>query len=102
MEVALAEGNDSALEWANDYFEERCNSSDLCVFRDWYCALDFDDDEAAEDYFDIDFFEDLLDDILDDHRPNSGAPGWWTPGLEADELESWQDGENDVCDEVGG
>ena len=101
VELALDQENETALEWINDFFEEECDgedNTDKCVFKTHYCALDIDKD-LIDDYFDHGFFTSLLDDILENNRPadDDNPPAWWEEDLEADDLESWQGGENDVC-----
>ena len=92
-EVALEEGNDIALEWVHDFFGKQCDptlnedskqSYEECLFKQYYCALSL-SAYYSEQLFDYDFFEDTLDTILEDHRPDN-APDWWTEEMEAIDL----------------
>ena len=98
-EVALEEGNDVALELLHDYFGDLCNDDskyEKCIFKNYYCRLNLDEDSEVG-YFDYDFFEGMLDDILSNERKTSGAPSWWESGIDAEDLDSWQTNPHRVC-----
>ena len=99
VEIILKEGNDVAVGWIDDFFGDQCDSNsnyEKCVFKDYYCALSLDND-AEEEYFEHDFFIDLLDEILSEERKTSGAPSWWDADTEAEDLDSWQSSPHNVC-----
>ena len=99
IEIASEENNSVALEWVHELFEDICSDEDdyeECLFDTNYCAMTFDTD-TEEAYFDEEFFERFLDSILEDFRPSSSPPAWWTTDVEADELDSWKSSPNDVC-----
>ena len=99
VEIALAEGNDVVLEWIHDFFGHKCendNEYERCLFKDYYCGLQL-ATEAEEEYFDQDFFDDLLNEILEEERKPSGAPSWWTTNTDAGDLDKWQSSPHNVC-----
>ena len=99
VEIILAENNTNAVEWLDDFFGDQCdnnNNYERCVFETYYCELSLNSD-AEDEYFGYDFFESLLDDILENERKTSGAPSWWDTDKEADTLDSWQSSPNNVC-----
>ena len=103
VELALEEGNEVVLEWIHDFFGDQCESHnnhghsnyELCVFIS-YCYLNLSGD-TEEEYFEYEFFEDLLDEILSEERKTSGAPAWWMTDTEARDLDSWKSAPHDVC-----
>lgn len=99
VEIALDEGNDVVLEWIHDFFGHKCeneNRYERCLFKDYYCGLQL-ATEAEEEYFDQDFFDDLLNEILEEERKPSGAPSWWTTSTDAGDLDSWKTSPHNVC-----
>ena len=110
VEVALKNGNEPVLEWLHSSFESKCDQYSgqtfqyygtrelypICVFDNYYCALDL-DTELEEEYFDYEFFTDLLDDVLVHGRKRTLAPSWWTTSIEADDLETWSSSPHNVC-----
>ena len=106
IEVALDEGNEEALNWVHEYFENQCDpienedskqSYEECAFKKYYCALSLDAD-FAEELFDYEFFEDTLDVVLEDHRPEN-APEWWTEDIDAWDVNNQES--HDVCKALG-
>ena len=109
IEVAVEEGNDIALEWVHEYFEDQCFQAvvnedqkegyEKCIFKQYYCALSL-SPYFAEEIFDYDFFENTLDAVLEDHRPEN-APAWWTEDVDAYDFVDTEFGLSDVCKALG-
>ena len=99
----LAIDNDGpALDWIHSFFENQCSSSssleEICIFESWYCEVGLNKDrwKSLVDYED---FEEIINEILDSHRPAS-PPDWWTEEVDADDL-TITSGTNrlrDLCD----
>ncbi|MCY4512904.1 MAG: hypothetical protein OXB86_04375 [Bdellovibrionales bacterium] len=79
MQIALFEGNTTALEWADDFFYETCfNKTEYgpdCVFKKFYCSQNFTEDQW-DDLFTYDHIEDMLDEILTNFTTET-PPAWW-------------------------
>lgn len=113
VEIALDEGNEEALEWLHDFYGDKCENADKyekCIFKDYYCRLKLTGD-FKEEFFDIEFFEDMLDEILDSERDvNYTATAWgtasdsnygeWPDGTEAGDLDSWNSAPHNLCSEL--
>ena len=112
VEVALEEGNDVALEWLHDYFGEDCDKDryETCIFKKYYCELNLTGD-FEEEYFDYEFFEDILDTVLDSERNSSHSGdawgssadttyGEWPEGTEASDLDKWKSSPHNMCNEI--
>ena len=102
LEIATDEDNEVAVEWIHDLFEELCGSNSeytKCIFNDHYCTLNMNTD-TEESYFGYSFFEKLLDTVLEEHRPSSSIPAWWTTSTESDDLDRWKTTPHDVCSEA--
>ena len=99
IETAAEEENDKALAYVHEFFEHDCDdASDYtkCVFKDHYCDLDIDDD-TEEYYLGYAPFDNLLEDVLENNRPSTGAPSWWDTRMDIEDLDTWQSSPNDVC-----
>ena len=110
VEVALKNGNKPVLEWLHSSFESKCDQYSsqtfsyygtrelypICVFDNYYCALDI-ETELEQEYFDHEFFTDLLDEVLVHGRRRTHAPSWWTTSVKADDLETWSSSPHNVC-----
>ena len=105
VEIALDEGNEAALEWLHDFFGDDCENEtyyEKCIFKRFYCGLNLSGD-FEEEYFDHEFFEDMLDEILEsDYANRVGSPSWWegtgnSGETETGDLDSWQSTPHDVC-----
>ena len=99
IEVALEAKNEVALEWIHDFFGSMCSDESnekRCIFEDFYCGLSLNGD-AEEEYFDYEFFEELLNEILVYERKSSDAPPWWTVDTDAGDLDRWKSSRHNVC-----
>lgn len=111
IELALETENEVALEWIHDFFGNICNresNEQRCIFEDFYCELSLNGD-AEEEYFDYEFFEDLLNEILVKERKTTGSitgcsslispDCWWQPDGDTDagDLDRWKSSRHNVC-----
>ena len=69
MEIAVEEGNEEAGEWIHEFMEEEVCSGDIesasCLEK--YCELgDSMNDRSAEDMLDFEYFEEYLEDIIEE------------------------------------
>ena len=90
MEIAI-DSNEDALNWIHSFFSEECSNDaageEVCIFNDWYCEVDLDEDEWDFLIGDEEGFEQVLNEILEDYTIPSGAPSWWAQA-KADEDEA--------------
>ena len=105
VEIALDEGNEAALEWLHDFFGDDCENEEKyekCIFKRFYCGLKLSGD-FEEEYFDQEFFEDMLDEILEsEYGDRVGSPSWWegtgnSGDTETGDLDSWNSSPHNVC-----
>ena len=98
----LVSRNGEGLFWLHEYLSYKYDSSDSSsgkaeIFKDIYCAMDF-NSKNDEKYFSYGFFLDLLDNILEQQRRNEepgtgNTPEWWKENTIARDLSSdqwWQ------------
>ena len=85
IQYILAEGNEVLLEWIHSYFVDKCDSetstdkaSKKCQFLS-YCKLKFPNSSVIfEDiYLNFTTFQNLVNSILKNERPEEDAPSWW-------------------------
>ena len=97
--ITLRVENEPALDWLHDFFGHVCGKrSDYrrCLFEDFYCKLSL-SRSSEDEYFNYEFFEDMLNDILENERKTSGAPDWWPVGADSGDMESWKTSPHRVC-----
>ena len=105
VELALDEGNEEALDWIHNFFGYKCEQYERCIFEQYYCKLSL-NTYAEEAYFGYDFFKDVLDTVLEDHRPDSLEAAWWDRDGDGDTktynlYPHWKSDPYNVCGVLG-
>ena len=87
IEIAASDEG-AALDWIHGFFSEQCDSDskgeEVCIFKDWYCAVSLNNDswDSLVGYED---FAEIVDEILSEYTVDSPPP-WWTEDTEARDL----------------
>ena len=102
--LAMDRENEVVLNWLHRFFEHICQREDhrKCVLTGFYCELSLDSREE-EEFFGYDFFDELLDEVLELDRPSPtpalSADHWWeeSGGTDAEDLDRWKTSPHNVC-----
>ena len=90
IEIAISD-NGLALDWIHGFFSRQCDGDnskreEICIFQDWYCETELNDDswDSLKGYDD---FSEIIDEILDEYTvTDADIPNWWTEETEARDL----------------
>ena len=101
LEIAIVEDNEYFLEWIHGFIEDEavgnCDADDLetagCL--ELYCDLAYamSDDDTAEEWPYYEYFEDYLDDVIDEahNNPSSFDSPDWADGSHNDYIKDTRD-----------